>query len=73
MFHFKIDMAQFRNKVKIFADNVDDCNTIEWTGGDFQCQDPQRYIDLLNEYNVFYTMRVSSPRDGGWYPTESYN
>lgn len=72
-FSFNIDMAQFRKKVRIYADNCDLANTIEWTNGKFQTVNPQPYIDLLNEYCIFYALKVSSPRDGGWYPAESHN
>lgn len=73
LFSFSINMAQFKSKVRIYADNCDACNVIEWTKGSFQTVDPQQYIDLLNEYCIFYTLKVSSPRDGGWYPPESFN
>lgn len=72
-FKFNIDMQQFRAKAKIYADNVDTANTIEWTNGKFQTLQPQPFLDFLNDCCIFYTLSVSSPRDGGWYPAESHN
>lgn len=51
----RINMAQM-HKWKVTQCNVKYFDTIHVCGGTFATLDPSRYVDLLCEFGIFYTL-----------------
>jgi hypothetical protein len=54
---FSINMAQFKKNWKVYSDNVFLYEMITNTGGKFFTRNPEPYVEQLNGFNIFYTMR----------------
>lgn len=51
-----VNMKQFKANFLVNSDNVRVYETIMWNKGKFITLYPDRYTELLNEFNVFYTV-----------------
>lgn len=51
----KINMQQFRKRWKICSDNVKYAEAIQLAKGDLFVLDSRPYIELLADFNVFFT------------------
>jgi hypothetical protein len=55
MKNIKINMKQFRNKFKVYSDNVNIYENIINSKGDIFTLNPNQYIHWLMQFNIFYT------------------
>jgi hypothetical protein len=51
----RVNISQM-DRWKVCADNVQYYNSIMIAGGTFLTLDAKPYVDLLNEFNIFYTL-----------------
>lgn len=58
MAKLSIDMNQFKNKFKVYSDNVEVFESIERNNGKFTTFNAERYTNWLLEFNIFYTLTV---------------
>ena len=56
-----ISMQQFKRRWKYTTDNVNLAEKIEETNGKFFTLDARPYVKWLDEFNIFYRMRVINP------------
>ncbi len=52
-----VNMKQFKERFKVYSDNIKIFEMIELTKGKFTTFAPEIYMDALNEFNIFYTVK----------------
>lgn len=55
--YISVNMKQFREKFKVYSDNVKVFEAITKTNGQMFVLDAKPYVDELTEQGIFYTLR----------------
>lgn len=52
-----VNMKQFKERFRVYSDNLKIFEMIELNKGSFFTFTPDIYMDALNEFNIFYTVK----------------
>ena len=52
-----VNMKQFKERFKVYSDNVDIYESIIINNGSFITFNYKKYIDSLTDFNIFFTYR----------------